>query len=61
MKLASRIWRWFWPGLTAAQVRAKQLEEAQTQLLMAAEQREYYAAMERMLGRRVERLRSKNV
>lgn len=45
-----------WRTPSADEVMRKQLREAEVTRLEAAVQREYYAAMEKMLGERVQRL-----
>lgn len=47
-----RLWRW----PTTHEILAKQLADAERELLSAAQEREYFAAMEAMLERRVQRL-----
>lgn len=46
----------FWRFSTTHEILAKQLADAERELLAAAQEREYFAAMEAMLERRVQRL-----
>lgn len=45
-----------WRFPTTHEILAKQLADAERELLTAAQEREYFAAMEEMLARRVQRL-----